>query len=984
MGRIVNGPGGFGGPAVHQISSRPKTCTLCPLHVNATSNCVQPKGADNPHILFVGEAPGPDEDRMGTPFVGRSGQLLDQLIVAAKITPQVVRWTNAARCAPKTSSGGIDKPAPEYVKTCVWSHLLMEIAQQQPGIIVALGKTAATALTGKRSGLNQMRGYTHSFRFPDAFIAWAETTHGMILYEAVPEMTGGVPPQRFDSKTCRSIEYPVVVTYHPAHALRKKNQSIKGIITADLDYARRKLYGEPRLPGTDYRVLQSFDELDQWATFFERQYAAGNLSYLSVDLETGGADDEAGFRWADPMTEIVTIQIAYEEKKSILIPVSHSDGNFNNVFGIAAIREFMHRVFVRAGIPVVGQNISFDYKWIWAKLGVKLVHIAFDSMLAHQCLFAGDQPNDLDYLSAQYVGMQGYTDGLKAAMEKLPKGLKVFNNLPLNQDYVDYACGDTDAVWRLVPVLTKMLQDENLWATYNHVYLPAIIPLAEMEINGLPIDRDVYEWLRYDLPQELSLIKVPILQSRFYPYFLQAIGCPAEYILAVVSGTAPPKYQKDFEFNPGSSQQKAKMLFEVMGLPINPDKLTDKGAPQTDKAALLELHDTCAGNGWTEHQGIVAAMQEHAVVAKLHSAYILNLPKVVPNQNGVSQELFAPYIPPTFVPWSCHPRLKLDGTQTGRLSSSGPAIHNMPGKSAVKRLFKSRWREYGGCHLQFDYGAMEVRILACKAMANDPVLKAAFAAGYDAHKYVASLIFGIPIDQVTPEQRKVCKTVNFAVLYGAGPNNVAGVVGVTRAQAVKFISDYLGALPDVTRWKAQQEQSALVHGYVRSAFGRIRYLSTQVYSRGEIERRAVNTPIQSSASDVTLTSYIRIYQMIRDHGFQSLPYLFVHDSLGVDCYPGEYFDLWEAMYYEMAVVPPQLYEWLDVPLTVDCDSGYSWGAMASVQRVDRNNWKVVGKEANCGALVRQWQLAGHQLLWTTAEEVVDGNPVSAWYVHVER
>lgn len=982
MAIIANGMGG-GGPAGMPLSARPKTCTLCRLHEKVQSTCVPPRGAERPHIMLVGEAPGKDEDTYNTPFIGRSGKLLDELIETAKLDPNVLRWTNTVRCAPFDDQRKTEKPPPDCVKTCVSNYLLWEIAQQQPGIIVALGKTAATALTGKRSSLTKIRGYTHEFIFPDEFIALAES-HGYILYEAIPEKTGGIPPQQYNPKTCRSIEYPVVVTYHPSAALRKKSQSIKGVIASDLEYARRKVYNEPRLPGTDYRIVNTVEDLEAWGNYLESLWSAGELPYLSFDLETGGDDDEAGFRWADPSTEIVTAQLTYAEKKSLLIPVSHPEGGMNNLFGIAAIKAFFEKLFVQLAIPAVGQNISFDYKWMWSKFGIRMAKVAFDTMLAHQCLFAGDLPNDLDYLSAQYVGMQGYTDGLKKKLEKLPKGKRTFNNLPLDQDYVDYACGDTDAVWRLVPVLQKKLEENKLDWTYNHVYINALIPLADMEINGMPVDKDVYEWLRYDMPQELEKIKQPIKNSRFYPYFLQAVGCPQEYILPVVQGSAPPKVQEDYEFNPGSTQQKAKLLFDVMGLPINPDRLTGTGSPQTDKAALSELYDRCASEGWKEHEEIVGAMQEYSVVAKLHSAYILNLPDVVPNTDKPFNQLFEAYIPKTFVPWSCHPRLKQDGTQTGRLSSSGPAIHNMPGKSAVKRLFKSRWRDYGGCHLQFDYGAMEVRVLACRAMANDQVLKQAFAQGYDAHKYVASLIFGIPIDQVTPEQRKVCKTVNFAVLYGAGPANVAGVVGVSVAQAEKFIEDYLGALPDTTRWKKAQELFAFNNGFVRSAFGRIRYLSPKVYSRGEIERRAVNTPIQSTASDVTLTSYIRLHALFQKYGFRSLPYLFVHDSLGIDVYPGEYFDLWEAMQYEMAQVPPQLYDWLDVPLAVDCDSGYSWGAMAAVERFDRNNWKVVGKEENCGALVRQWQLAGHNVSWQTQQEIADGKPVSAWYVYVER
>lgn len=966
-------------------TGRPKTCTLCSLHRNADYTCVAPRGVNRPKILFVGEAPGVDEDRRGLSLVGKGGQLLDKLLVSTGIDPNAVRITDTVRCAPKNPDGSLSRVATEHIKTCSYNYLFSEIAWQQPELIVALGKTASSVLTGKRSSIDRMRGYKHPFRFPPEFIQYAEDNWGLILYRAIPEKTGGVPPQKFNPKTCQSIEIPVVVTYHPSAALHKKNQNTEGLIASDLVYARKAVNKEPRLEGVDYRLVSSVEELSQWEAYLVGLYQSGQLPYLSYDLEIGGPDDKAGLRVFDPTAEIVSAQIGFGVGKALLIPVSHSQGAFANDFGVAAVRSFLERLFITEAIPVVGQNIGFDYKQTFAKLGLRIKRIVFDTQLAHQCLFAGDRPNDLDYIASTYCGMQGYGDGLKENLEKLPTGKRVFQNLPLDQGYIDYACGDVDAVFRAVPKLTELLQEQNLLWTYNHVFVEPLIPLMEMEINGMPIDHEVYSWLAYDMPKQIEEVKEPIKKSSFYRAYLQKVGCPPEHVESLVQGAAPKHVSKAYDFNPGSTQQKIKLLFDVMGLQPNPERVTDAGSPKTDKAALAELRDLCATYGNTEHVAIIEAIQQYTILAKLHSAYILNLPTVVHDKGEPSHSLFAAYKPPELLPWCCHPRLKQDGTQTGRLSSAEPAIHNMPGKSAVKRLFKSRWRERGGLHLQFDYSAVEVRVLACSAMANDPTLKAAFARGYDAHKYVASIIFGVPIEDVTPEQRKVCKTVNFAVLYGAGPENVAGVVGVTKAKAEQFIEDYLGSLPDVARWKAAQERRALTQGYVQSAFGRIRYLSPKVYSQGDIRRRAVNTPIQSTASDIMLTSYTRLHHEVKRLGFKSLPYLCVHDSLGSDVYPGEFFDLWELFQYQMASVPPTLYPWLDLPLEVDSDAGYSWGAMANVQRIDRQHWKIVShKESNCDALVYQLRLAGHQIRVITDEELVDGKPAAVWHLEVAR
>jgi len=971
-------------PQMAFVNTQPKTCTNCSLHVSARFNCVPSRGADHPHLLLVGEAPGKEEDQTGQPFVGRSGKLLDQILASADISPDACRWTNTVRCIPMVD-GKIKSPTPKQRNVCVESWLLWEIAQQQPALIVALGKTASVALTGNRSAIDRMRGFQHSFRFPADFIAKAEREYNLVLYEGIPDKTGGIPPQSYNRKTCRSIEYPVVVTYHPAAALLKKSQNLSGLIASDLVYARKIVYQEPRLPGTDYRVVQSVDELNQWSDFLLDYYKSGQTPWLSLDVETGGPDDKAGLREFDPLTEIVSIQVTWKEKHAILIPVSHPEGNFANAFGIAAIKNFLQRLFYDEAVPVIGTNIPFDYKQIYAKFGVRLRTISFDAKFAHQCRYAGDEPNDLDYLSAKYCGMQGYGDGLKSNMAKLPGGKKSFQNLTLDQAFIDYSCGDTDAVYRLAPILIDELKQHGLWETYQTCFLQPLIPIAEMQINGLPIDQEVYEWLKYEMPLTLKDLMCPIRESRFYPQFLQERGCPPQYVSSLVKGTAPQNVTDKYAFNPGSSKQKAKLLFGILGLPQNPERVSKKtGEPSTDKDTLNELNDICASHGWSDELAVLSAIRQYSLISKLHSSYIVNLPNVVHDKGELKNDLFAPYWPSHLIPWSCHPQYKLDGTQTGRLSAANPAIHNMPSKSAIKRLFRSRWREAGGCHLQFDYGAMEVRILACSFMANDPTLKAAFLQGFDAHKYVASLVFQKPIEQVTAAERKVCKTVNFACLYGSGPQNVAGLLGISLRKAENFIADYLATLSHVAKWKHIQEQNALMQGFVKSAFGRIRYLSTKVYSIGEVERRAVNTPIQSTASDVTLTSYVRIFWGMLKQAYKSLPYLFVHDSLGFDVFPGEFFDLWEFLQHEMADVPPTLYPWLDVPLVVDCDAGYSWGAMAKVQRMDRQNWKILGESENCSALVHQLRLAGHQFSVVESQEVIEEKTSTVLHLSVSR
>ena len=307
----------------------------------------------------------------------------------------------------------------------------------------------------------------------------------------------------------------------------------------------------------------------------------------------------------------------------------------------------------------------------------------------------------------------------------------------------------------------------------------------------------------------------------------------------------------------------------------------------------------------------------------------------------------------------------------------------MPKKPALNRLFKLCGRDWGGWHLHLFLSQAEVRVLACKAMADDEALKAALRSGQDFHKYVASIIFNIPVESVTPDQRQLCKSVNFAVLYGAQAARVAAQTGITEKAAEAFIAKYMATLPGVKKFQESQHRRSLIEGCCWSAFGRRRLLSSDVFSQSEIERRSVNTPIQSTASDITLTSYTRSYNRIKEYGMRSLSYLFVHDSLGFDVYPGEFFDLYEILHHELAVMPPEVYPWLDVPMQADGDAGFSWGNLAKIERLDRNNWKFKGSNDNCGALVHLLQKAGHTFRYGV-DGGADKDDNFTWILEVSR
>lgn len=266
-----------------------------------------------------------------------------------------------------------------------------------------------------------------------------------------------------------------------------------------------------------------------------------------------------------------------------------------------------------------------------------------------------------------------------------------------------------------------------------------------------------------------------------------------------------------------------------------------------------------------------------------------------------------------------HPDIRASGTETGRLSAADPPIHNIPWRSVIKKMFCSRFQD--GLILVQDFSQAELRVFS--VLAKDASMMQAFHDGRDIHTFVAARCYNKKEADVTVEERKKAKSYTFALLYGATAHRIATETGMSEDEAERMVQVYMDTFPGVKRYFETQEKMYKKLGYVDTPFGRKRPLG--LFKPSDALRRAVNSPIQSSASDITLHALTRVWKRLQEAAYRSRVLISVHDSILVDVYPGELFEILPILYEEMAEAPVRLYSWLTVPMRVDTEIGGTWG-----------------------------------------------------------
>ncbi|MFP4300882.1 MAG: DNA polymerase I [Spirochaetaceae bacterium] len=526
------------------------------------------------------------------------------------------------------------------------------------------------------------------------------------------------------------------------------------------------------------------------------------------------------------------------------------------------IRPLLKELLEDPRCELVGQNLKYDYK-VFSRWGIEMASIYFDTMIAAWLIDSAANGYGMDSLARRYLGYE--TVHYAELFAGKGAGETPFSEVPL-ETAGHYAAEDADITWRLYELFAPEIERRGYQKLFHQVEMPLVALLGRMELRGITLQVDELESYSAELASELRDLEKAIYEL-----------CGRE-------------------FNIGSTKQLQEVLFQERKL--QPVKKTKTGF-STDNAVLQQL---------AREDPVPERILRHRQLSKLKSTYVDALPKLV---NPETRRL--------------HTHYQQTGTATGRLSSKDPNLQNIPIRDEegrrIRRAFVAppEWRIVSA-----DYSQIELVVLA--HLSDDPGLKSAFFEGVDVHRRTGALIFGVETDQVTPEQRRIAKTINFGVMYGMSSFRLSNELSIPRREAEAFIQAYFATYSRIREFIDHTVAEAEKSGRVRTLLGRERPLP-DINSRNRNvksgqERIAVNTPIQGTAADIVKLAMLNVDERLTQEKMRSRILLQVHDELILEA-PEAEVDLLTAILMEEMSTAVEL----SVPLRVNVESGTNWGEL---------------------------------------------------------
>lgn len=510
-------------------------------------------------------------------------------------------------------------------------------------------------------------------------------------------------------------------------------------------------------------------------------------------------------------------------------------------------------------VEVVNQNIKYDML-VLRRAGVELRGIGLDPMVGDYLLEAGARTHNLDSLAQRYLGHR--TIPISDLIGSGKRQKKMFEvDIP---KAAEYASEDADVAWQVAEKITGALKQEGLWELYWDLERPLIPVLADMESAGIRVDVS-------ELRQQS-----------------EGVTARLERLVEEIHEIAGRS------FNIDSPKQLSQILFDELNLPVLKRTKTGASTNHDVLERLAPLHP------------LPAKVIEHRQLTKLKGTYLDALPELVHPETGRIHASFNQVV-----------------TATGRLSSSEPNLQNVPIRTAEGRRVRRAFipSEPGWKLVCADYSQIELRMLA--HFSEDPVLVDAFRNGVDIHTAVAADVFGVASDQVSSDQRRVAKAVNFGVIYGQTSFGLAAALGIEQDKAARFIDDYFARYARVDRYLEELLDECEATGYARTILGRRRAISgirtPRPKQRNLSERTAINTVIQGSAADLIKRAMIRIHDRMASEHHPGRLLLQIHDELIFEVPEPDLDSLIDLAKNEMETAID-----LKVPLVVDVKVGDNW------------------------------------------------------------
>ncbi|CWM76561.1 DNA polymerase I [Neisseria meningitidis] len=558
---------------------------------------------------------------------------------------------------------------------------------------------------------------------------------------------------------------------------------------------------------------------------------------------------------------LVGISIAFQAGEAVYIPVGHSLTAAPEQLDLQDVLGRLKPHLENPALKKIGQNLKYD-QHVFANYGIALNGIAGDAMLASY-IIESHLGHGLDELSERWLGLETIT--YESLCGKGAKQIS-FADVAIGQA-TEYAAQDADFALRLEAHLRAQMDAKQL-EMYEKMELPVAQVLFEMERNGVQIDRA--ELARQSAELGAELMK---LEQEAYA----AAGQP---------------------FNLNSPKQLQEILFDKMGIPTKGLKKTAKGGISTNEAVLEQL---------APDYPLPKIILQNRSLAKLKSTYTDKLPEMISPKDGRVHTTYAQAV-----------------AITGRLASNNPNLQNIPIRTAEgRRVRRAFTAPQGSVIVSADYSQIELRIMA--HLSGDKTLIAAFQNGEDVHRRTAAEVFGTAPENVSPEQRRYAKTINFGLIYGMGQYGLAKSLGIDNLSAKNFIDRYFARYPGVAEYMQRTKEQAAAQGFVETLFGRRLYLpdirNKNANARAGAERAAINAPMQGTASDLIKRAMIDVSRWLVSDDLKSKLIMQVHDELVLEVVETELDFVKEKLPQIMAKVGGGL---LDVPLVAEVGVGENW------------------------------------------------------------
>ncbi len=627
----------------------------------------------------------------------------------------------------------------------------------------------------------------------------------------------------------------------------------------------------PRLPAPTRSPLVGVESVPETpaaaaeATDYITVRTEEQLESLLAELRSAGQfsfDTETTSR--DAMAgDLVGISFATVPGKAWYVPVGHQEGEQLPLeLALARVKPLLED----PELSKCAHNANFDLM-VLAKYGVNTQNVDFDTMVAAHLLSKNPNQLGLKYLAQDVLGleMQQITELIGRGTRGNPQ--KTFDQVAI-EDATPYAAADADMTARLRARFEQQLEQQNLTALMNDIEMPLAPVLVQMQRHGIKLDTGVLYEMSRDLNQQLGQTQEELYQS---------IG---------------------HAVNINSPQQLSDLLFNELGLPKTKRTRTGYSTDANSLEGLKGLHP------------VVDKILDYRQVAKLKSTYVDTLPGLVNPATG-----------------RIHTSYNQVGSATGRMSSSDPNLQNIPIRTElgrqVRRAFIAEdapdWVLFSA-----DYSQIELRVLA--HLSQDPELLDAFRRGEDIHAATASLMNEVPINEVTSDQRRIAKVLNFGVIYGLSPHGISQQTEFSREEGARFIEIYFNKYPGIAGYLERVKAHTRETRYVETLCGRRRLIpdvhSSNFNTRNRAEREAINMPIQGTAADIMKLAMIRVHDRLNRENLRARMLLQVHDELIFET-PRDEADALQALVFDEMPAAMDL----DVTLKVEAKWGDTWGDM---------------------------------------------------------